>query len=131
MYRGRAAEKLASRAHRFPWKGFTACPHENLREPGRIHLDPLGNLHICQGITLGNLLQTPLEQIIAGYDPERHPITGPLLAGGPAELARCYGVDTEPGYADACHLCDQVRRQLRPRFPGCLLPDQMYGVVGG
>ena len=60
MYRGRAAEKLSPRATKSPWTNFTECPHEDLVEPGRVHLDSLGYLHICQGITIGNLFQKPL-----------------------------------------------------------------------
>ncbi|MGW8250703.1 MAG: radical SAM protein, partial [Anaerolineales bacterium] len=69
-YRGRAAVKLADRASTRPWTGFTECPHEDLRDPGRVHVDPPGNLHICQGISLGNLYQTPLSEICASYNPQ-------------------------------------------------------------
>lgn len=128
MYRGRAAEKLATRSTHYPGAQFTACPHEDLRQPGRVHLDPLGNIHICQGIALGNLFQTTLKVICSEYSPETHPICGPLLAGGPAALARQYGCSTSETYADACHLCYTTRLKLRPRFPEILTPDQMYGV---
>jgi MoaA/NifB/PqqE/SkfB family radical SAM enzyme len=130
MYRGRAAEKLAARGKGFPWEQFTACPHEDLREPGRVHLDPFGNLHICQGISLGNLFQTPLKTICETYDPVVHPVIGPLLQGGPAELARFHAVapDADALYADACHLCYETRRRLRSQFPETLGPDGMYGV---
>lgn len=131
MYRGRAAAVLADRATRQPWDSFHECPHEDLRDPGRIHIDPLGNVHICQGISMGNLFQIPLKQIVDQFDPDSHPITGPLLAGGPTELARCYNLDHEDGYADACHLCDESCRALRERFPEVLLPDQMFGVFNG
>ncbi|MCG8401076.1 MAG: hypothetical protein MJA84_05710 [Firmicutes bacterium] len=46
MYRGRAAEKLAKQAVWRTWTEFGECPHEDLHKPGRIHLDPLGYLHI-------------------------------------------------------------------------------------
>lgn len=128
MYRGRAACKLVSRAKLQPWEGFSECPHEDLREPGRCHLDPLGNLHICQGITLGNIFETPLKEICATYDVEAHPIAGPLLAGGPVALVHEYNLPHEENYADACHLCFESRRVLRERFPEILKPDQMYGV---
>ena len=91
MYRGRAALKLVEHAPRQPWTTFDACPHENLRQPGRVHLDALGNVHICQGIILGNFLQQTLKEICTGCDPDAHPIVGPILRGGPAELAREYG----------------------------------------
>jgi hypothetical protein len=131
MYRGRAAAKLAGRAASGPWQQFDACPHEDLREPGRVHVDPFGNVHICQGISLGNLFQAPLRTLCANYEPEQHPITGPLLAGGPAELVRRYELPHQAQYADACHLCDEARRRLRPRFAQALAPDQMYGVPQG
>ncbi len=128
MFRGRAVQKLAHLAETHPWESYDRCPEEDLHEPGRIHLDPLGNLHICQGISIGNLFEKPLSEICRSYAPEKHPITGPLLEGGPAELARRYGVAPQPAYADACHLCYQTRTALRQRFSETLLPDQMYGV---
>jgi len=128
MYRGRAAEKLVPKAILHPWERFDRCPHEDLIEPGRVHLDPLGNIQICQGITLGNLQQTPLQQICQTYDPQTHPINAPLLAGGPADLIRQYNLTPKARYADACHLCYETRQALRGRFPDILAPDQVYGV---
>lgn len=128
IFRGRATEKLASDARKYPWEQFTECPFEDLREPGRVHLDPLGNLHICQGISLGNIFKTSLAEICSAYDPDAHPVTGALLAGGPVELVRRYGLSHAEQYADACHLCYQARLALRPRYPNILLPDQMYGI---
>jgi MoaA/NifB/PqqE/SkfB family radical SAM enzyme len=127
MYRGRAAQRLAPRATAQAWDSFDRCTHEDLREPGRLHVDPLGNVHLCQGLILGNVFEVPLRTLCADYRPEAHPIAGPLLRGGPAELARTYAVPHSPAYADACHLCDAARRQLRPRFLPWLGPDQMYG----
>lgn len=131
MYRGRAAEKLAARVPHYPWEQFTECPHEDLRDPGRVHIDPFGHLHLCQGISIGNIFKDSLSAIWARYDPDTHPITGALLAGGPAELARRYALSPAESYADACHLCDAMRRALRPQFPDILTPDQMYGIFGG
>jgi MoaA/NifB/PqqE/SkfB family radical SAM enzyme len=131
IYRGRAIEKLAPRAAKQIWSEFTTCPFEDLREPGRVHVDPLGNVHICQGISIGNLFRTPLTEICETYDPDTHPITGALLAGGPAELTRREDVQHADAYADACHLCDETRRHLRGRYPEVLTPDQMYGAGGG
>jgi len=130
MYRGRAAEKLSGRAPHHPWETFTACPHETLGDPGRVHVDAYGNLHLCQGIALGNLFERPLREICAAYDPHAHPIVGPLLAGGPAELARRYDVVGRAAYADACHLCYEARLALRERFPEVLCPDHAYGITG-
>jgi MoaA/NifB/PqqE/SkfB family radical SAM enzyme len=127
MYRGRAVEKLAPRATRHPWEGLGSCPHEDLREPGRIHLDPLGNLHICQGVVIGNLFEKSLKQICEEYDADAHPICGPLLEGGPAALVTEYNLRHAASYADACHQCYEARILLRARFPQQLCPDQIYG----
>lgn len=129
MYRGRATEKLVPKATHRPWETFTECPYEDLREPDRLHLDPFGYLHICQGISLGNLFHTPLGEICETYLPESHAISGPLLRGGPVELVRHYALSHQESYADACHLCSEARQALRGRFPHILVPDQMYGVV--
>lgn len=128
MYRGRAAEKSATRSVQRPWKQLVECPYEDLREPERVHLDPLGNVHICQGISLGNVYCTPLSDICETYDADSHPITGPLLEGGPVELVRRYNLPHKESYADACHLCYEARCALRRRLPEILTPDQMYEV---
>jgi len=128
VFRGRAVEKLAARTTQRDWEQYTECPFEDLREPERVHVDPLGNVHICQGISLGNVFNEPLGKIFEQYDPDAHPITGPLLKGGPAELVRRYGLGCKQGYSDACHLCCEARGELRARFPETLTPDQMYGV---
>jgi len=127
MYRGRAADKLAAQVPARPWESFDECPHESLDDPGRVHLDPLGNLHLCQGLVMGNLFEQPLADIVAGYRPHEHPVVGPLLHGGPAELVRRHRVPHAHGYADACHLCFTARRSLRSQFPDALRPDAMYG----
>ena len=127
LFRGRAAVELASQVSTKPWESFDRCPWEKLSAPERVHVDPFGNLHICQGITMGNLLEKPLPEIMSEYDPGAHPIVGPLRAGGPAEIVRRYGLPHKDGYADHCHLCYEMRRALRQRFADVLTPDQMYG----
>jgi hypothetical protein len=92
-----------------------------------MHLDPAGNLHVCQGIAIGNLHSTTLAGILAAWNPEAHPVLGPLLAGGPAELARRLNPPSRERFADACHLCYETRQALRNRFPETLGPDAMYG----
>ncbi len=92
MYRGRAAEKLAAQVPPQHWSTFNRCPHEQLDNPDRVHLDGQGWVHLCQGLVMGNGLMTPLADLVRDYDPARHPVVGPLLRGGPAELAREFGV---------------------------------------
>jgi len=127
MFRGRAARNLAGHAPQVQWDHFTECPHEDLREPGRVHLDPFGNLHICQGLVIGNVFEKPLKEICEDYNADAHPICGLLLAGGPVDLIAEYNLPHAETYADACHVCYEMRLALRKRFPGILTPDQMYG----
>ena len=127
LFKGRAAEQLVEGLERKPWRQFDACPGEELEHPRRVHLDYLGNLHICQGIPMGNLWERPLAQVVADYEARTHPVIGPLLEGGPAALVERHGLDHAEHYVDACHLCFEARKQLRRRFPGELKPDQMYG----
>jgi len=128
MFRGRAADKLTEGLPRQPWQSFTACPYEDLGNPSRIHLDPFGFLHVCQGVVMGNLWERPLSQILAEYNAKTHPVVGALLTGGPAQLINQFGLEHKPDYVDACHLCYRAREALRPEFPHILAPDQMYGV---
>jgi hypothetical protein len=92
-----------------------------------VHLDPLGNLHICQGLVIGNVFRRPLKEICEAYDPQQHPVCGLLLEGGPVALVEEYHLPHAESYADACHLCYAARLAMRPVFSEILAPDQMYG----
>jgi hypothetical protein len=126
-FRGRAARKLVSGLPLRPWEQLTSCPFENLADPERVHADCFGNLHLCQGLSMGNYQRRSMKEVAAGYDPAAHPIAGPLIRGGPAELARSFGVGHGEGYADECHMCFEVRLSLLRRFPELLCPPQVYG----
>ncbi len=128
MFRGRAVEKLAAGLPTRNWEEFTECPHEELREPSRVHLDPYGNAHLCQGLSMGNAWQTPLSTLVRNYDVAAHPIAGPLASGGPALLVKEYNIPHDEGYVDACHLCFRARQALLDRFPQYLAPRQVYGM---
>lgn len=130
MHRGRAAVTLADARPQQEWSSFDRCPYESLAEPRRVHLDAGGHLHICQGLLMGNYLSSPLQRVVNGYRPMEHPVIGPLLVGGPAELVRCYRLPHRDTYADACHLCYHMRGQLRQRFGALLAPGQVYGDLG-
>ncbi len=128
-FRGRAADRLTGGLPLHDAERFSECPHEDLRTPERIHIDAFGAVQFCQGLSIGNVWHTPLKQLLAEYDADAHPICGPILAGGPAQLARSCGVAADDGYVDACHLCFQTRRALLDDFPESLTPRQAYGVV--
>lgn len=126
-FRGRAVEKLSHDLPLRPWKELRACPYENLESPSRVHVDPYGNVHICQGISMGNMWKTPLAELFKKYRAESHPICGPLIRGGPAELVQELDVQPETGYIDECHLCYVARRASIDKFPEYLTPRQVYG----
>ena len=128
-FRGRAAETLTAGLPTRNWEEMTKCPDEDVADPGRVHIDAYGNVHLCQGLCIGNCWETPLSAVMAGYAAERHPICGPLLSGGPAALVKKYGTKHMPAYVDECHLCFHCRRQLLKRFPDCIAPRQVYGLT--
>ncbi len=127
MFRGRAVEKLTSGLPRRLSHELVSCPHEDLQSPSRVHVDCYGNVHLCQGISMGSMWQRSLSTVVLGYEADAHPICGPLVKGGPALLARQYNVDIENKYVDECHLCYVTRRALIDRFPEYLTPRQVYG----
>lgn len=129
MFKGRAVEKLAAGLPTKPWTEFAKCKDEDFSRQSRVHVDPFGYVHVCQGITIGNMKQTPLSKLLVDFEPEKHPICGPLLRGGPAGLVQEYEVEHAEGYVDECHLCYSARLKLRKRFPKELAPDQMYGIL--
>jgi MoaA/NifB/PqqE/SkfB family radical SAM enzyme len=127
MYKGRAASKLTEKASKKSWREFTKCPYENFTKQERIHIDPLGFVHVCQGISIGNAWQKPFSEIMEEYNPYEHAILEPLVRGGPVALIEKFGLPHDEVYADACHFCYVMRLLLRKKYPEILAPDQMYG----
>ena len=127
-FRGRAVDTLTAGLPLQPWRVLVECPYEDLATPSRVHVDAFGYVHLCQGISMGNLWETPLSELVAGYRPDAHPICGPLLEGGPAALARALGVTPADGYVDECHLCSVCRKAVLDRYPHQLGPRQVYGL---
>jgi hypothetical protein len=128
MFKGRAVEKLIEGLPRRPWEEFTECLYEDLKNPERVHLDAYGNIHLCQGLSMGNMWDDPLSKIVKQYNADSHPICRPLVNGGPALLAKEYDVKHEDEYVDACHMCYLVRLALLDRFPQYLVPRLVYGL---
>ncbi|HVO78914.1 MAG TPA: hypothetical protein VMT39_02755 [Candidatus Bathyarchaeia archaeon] len=127
LFKGRAAEKLTEGLPLRPRRELTTCPHEELANPQRVHVDAYGNVHVCQGVSIGNMWSTPLSELVRAYDPARHPIVGPLVEGGPARLVERFGLTLADAYVDECHLCYMARKSLLPVLPQYLAPAQVYG----
>ncbi|MFW9827981.1 MAG: radical SAM protein [Candidatus Thorarchaeota archaeon] len=128
MFRGRAAETLVEGLPKREWESLNKCPYEDLEGLGRVHLDPFGNVHICQGLSIGNFWETALSKLVKKYNAHNHPICGPLIRGGPAQLVKEYQIEHDNEYVDECHLCYMVRLKLLDRFPKYLNPKQVYGL---
>ncbi len=126
-FRGRAADELVKDLPRRDWREFTECPDEDLENPKRVHVDPWGEMHICQGVSMGNVFRDGLARVMETYRAADHPICGPLLRSGPAGLVEEYGLSCKGQYVDACHLCFRARQELRQRYPEHLCPAQVYG----
>lgn len=77
---------------------------------------------------MGNMWETSFSSVVETYDPENHPISGPMLNGGPLALARTYNVPHKEAYVDACHMCTDICLELTDRFPQYLAPKQVYGL---
>lgn len=127
-FRGRAAEKLVDGLPTRPAEELTCCPDEDLETPSRVHIDSYGNVHICQGLLMGNLERGPLIDLLRNYRAQEHPICGSLLRGGPAQLARDYDIRLQDQFVDECHFCYLARKSLIDHFPELLGPKLVYGL---
>ena len=73
LFKGRAAEKLTAGLPVCPAEELRTCPHEDLLSPERVHVDAYGNVHLCQGLSMGNIWENPLSDLVRGYDAQKHP----------------------------------------------------------
>lgn len=127
--RGRAADSSACASPEKDWRALSTC-HATFGGDSRVHIGPFGEIHLCQGLLLGeDAREKPLADIFASFDPARHPICSALGEGGPAALARFaadYGFKPSERYTDSCQLCFEARRHLQPYFPDLLGPAEVY-----
>ncbi len=128
LFKGRAVDKLTEGVPTRPPGKFFECRHEELADFSRVHIDPFGNIQVCQGVSIGNCFAQPLSKIVREYRPMDNPICGPLVRGGPDELAREYGLELDGEFVDECHYCFLLRKALKDRFPDVLTPRQVYGL---
>jgi len=94
-----------------------------------VEIHPGGWVNFCAGLALGNVRHHPLNEILASYEPDAHPIIRVLAQDGPAGLLRLaqeYGYSSTRGYVDGCHLCYEARRFLRPYYSDHLAPARPY-----
>jgi len=120
-FAGRAADHLASLLASKPAEALadSSCLGDFLGAKG-VHIDPCGNVFsgTCSGIIVGNINETPLEEIWQRFHPERDRFLQALCERGPYGLlghAEALGYERLETYASKCHLCTHLRRFLRTR----------------
>jgi len=133
-FTGRAAERLAELAGAQSIEAIAAydCRNAFLAAKG-VHIDPYGNVFsgTCSGIILGNVNDTPLENIWKEFAPDSRDFIETLFSRGPAgllEKAVESGYVALADYAGKCHLCTSVRRFLLEKDCGkhAIGPDECY-----
>ncbi len=133
-FTGRAAGHLAGLLASKPVETFRHrnCLAGFLGAKG-VHVDPYGNVFsgTCSGIILGNVGQTPLEEIWRTFHPRGTGLVGILCEQGSwgiLERAKTLGYQALPAYADKCHLCTDVRQFLFERHvdPAVIGPADCY-----
>jgi MoaA/NifB/PqqE/SkfB family radical SAM enzyme len=117
-FTGRAAGKLAELLASKPLESLVGinCKSNFLGAKG-VHIDPFGNIFsgTCSGIIVGNVNQTPLEDIWKKFDPRCAGLIGTLFDKGPSGLlskAEKNGYKRAEFYAGKCHLCTSNRQFL-------------------
>jgi len=115
-FTGRAAGQLAEMVASIPIDKIASmnCKLDFLSAKG-VHIDPFGNVFssTCSGIIMGNINQTPLEDIWKQFHPARSEFINALFDLGPAgllEKAAKLGYEKAMIYANKCHLCTNIRQ---------------------
>jgi len=135
FYNGRAARSLASwvsegrgvptdTCERVPW-----WMDGELDTLDLLILDADGYLSKGCGIAIGRIGPRSVEAILEDSDARAHPIFRTLLETGPLGLVReaeAMGYTLKTDYADKCHLCQEARQVLRPKYPEILAPARHY-----
>jgi hypothetical protein len=133
-FMGRAAGHLAELLASEPAEAYLhkSCVAGFLGAKG-VHIDPFGNVFsgTCSGIILGNVNETPLEEVWKAFHPDRNGFLRTLCVVGPWGLldrAKALGYGELPAYAGKCHLCTHVRQFFfeKQAEPAVLGPADCY-----
>jgi MoaA/NifB/PqqE/SkfB family radical SAM enzyme len=117
-FTGRAAGKIAELVASKPIETLASvnCKSEFLGAKG-VHIDPFGNVFsgTCSGIIIGNINQSPLDDIWKQFHPANSEFISTLFNFGPFGLldrVTKLGYKKAKGYAGKCHLCTSIRQFL-------------------
>ena len=117
-FTGRAAGKLAELVASKPIETLSSMNcKSNLLSTKGVHIDPFGNVFsgTCSGIIIGNINQSPLENIWKQFYPAKSKFIDTLFNLGPfglLENATRLGYKKAEVYAGKCHLCTSIRQFL-------------------
>jgi organic radical activating enzyme len=139
---GRAADELSSyvvtQTGPFEECAVPEWLGDDILEPTTIEIHPGGWVNLCAGLALGNARQRPLDEILANYNPDGHPIIRVLTREGPPGASNHNGEGGNvqesasccrhifPGWPLLQHDADGVAA-FRPQ-PGCA--DEHLGHAG-
>jgi len=125
-FTGRAGGKLAKLVASKPIETLASmnCKSNLLAAKG-VHIDPYGNVFsgTCSGIIIGNINQSPLENIWKQFHPAKSEFIDTLFEVGPSGLldrvaklgyqkAEVYAGKPARRWAGKCHLCTSMRQFL-------------------
>jgi MoaA/NifB/PqqE/SkfB family radical SAM enzyme len=117
-FTGRAGGKLAELVASKPIETLASvnCKSEFLGAKG-VHIDPYGNVFsgTCSGIIIGNINQSPLEDIWKQFHPAGSEFIDTLFNVGHfglLEKVTKLGYKKAKVYASKCHLCTSIRQFL-------------------
>lgn len=136
-FAGRAAGHVADLLASKPAEAFAGvnCMGGFLGAKG-LHIDPFGNVFsgTCSGIIVGNIQQTPLDQMWKTFQPREKEFIGILCEKGPLGLleeAKSHGYEELPAYAGKCHLCTHIRQFLLGKgvYPSVIGPADCYASI--
>jgi len=115
-FTGRAGSRLAELVASISIETLASmnCKLDFLSAKGA-HIDPFGNVFsgTCSGIIIGNINQTPLEEIWKRFHPNQKEFISTLFTNGPCgllEKAEKLGYQKTKTYASKCHLCTDIRQ---------------------
>jgi organic radical activating enzyme len=115
-FTGRAAGKLAQA---IADKEVEQISQENCKkaflDSKSIHIDPYGNVFngVCSGIIIGNIEETPLDELWQKFNPAQGEFLKVLFKNGPAGLeenATKSEYKKRRYYTNKCHLCSDLRQ---------------------
>jgi len=99
------------------------------KKPQGLEIDPYGWIMICPGMSLGRVGEQSLSSILRRYQENGNSLWRILWENGPHGLlnvAAQKGYQPRDGYADACHLCYDIRKYLQPFFKTQVSPRDCY-----